>query len=97
MPDRSTPSLKDPELYEKLRDDGASKQKGRLRLDTPDGIATVTVAGDPSKSEMFRRISLPQGDFDIMPPEGEPIGETVFEAPVERLLREVPQPLRSTA
>lgn len=27
MPDRSTPSLKDPELYEKLRDDGASKQK----------------------------------------------------------------------
>ncbi|MEZ4290715.1 MAG: wax ester/triacylglycerol synthase family O-acyltransferase [Myxococcota bacterium] len=29
--------------------------------------------------------------------EGEPIGETVFEAPVERLLREVPQPLRSTA
>lgn len=54
---------------------GASKQKGRLRLDTPDGIATVTVAGDPSKSEMFRRISLPQGDFDIMPPEGEPIGD----------------------
>lgn len=27
MPDRDTSSLKDPELYEKLRDDGASKQK----------------------------------------------------------------------
>jgi hypothetical protein len=27
MPDRQNPSLKDPELYEKLRDDGASKGK----------------------------------------------------------------------
>lgn len=27
MPDERNPSLKDPELYEKLRDDGASKGK----------------------------------------------------------------------
>ncbi|MGO4454062.1 DUF7218 family protein [Arthrobacter sp. RAF14] len=27
MPDKKNPSLKDPELYEKLRDDGASKTK----------------------------------------------------------------------
>ncbi|WP_426738288.1 DUF7218 family protein [Plantibacter sp. 2H11-2] len=27
MPDEQNPSLKDPELYEKLRDDGASKGK----------------------------------------------------------------------
>lgn len=27
MPRRSDPQLKDPELYEKLRDDGASKEK----------------------------------------------------------------------
>jgi hypothetical protein len=27
MPDKQNPSLKDPELYEKLRDDGASKGK----------------------------------------------------------------------
>lgn len=27
MPRRSTPQLKDPELYESLRDDGASKEK----------------------------------------------------------------------
>lgn len=27
MPDKSTPQLKDPELYEKLRDEGDSKQK----------------------------------------------------------------------
>ncbi|GAB5495650.1 MAG: hypothetical protein Phyf2KO_07300 [Phycisphaerales bacterium] len=50
---------------------GASKQKGRLRLDTPDGIADALTEGDPAQSEFFRRISLPAGDFDIMPPEGE--------------------------
>ena len=27
MPGKKNPSLKDPELYEELRDDGASKQK----------------------------------------------------------------------
>jgi hypothetical protein len=27
MPERENPSLKDPELYEKLRDQGASKEK----------------------------------------------------------------------
>lgn len=27
MPDRNNPSLKDPDLYDELRDDGASKQK----------------------------------------------------------------------
>jgi len=27
MPDKKNPSLKDPELYEELREDGASKQK----------------------------------------------------------------------
>ncbi|RNC81865.1 MAG: hypothetical protein ED559_08805 [Phycisphaera sp.] len=52
---------------------GASKQKGRLRLDTPEGIAGVLTEGDPAQSELFRRISLPADDFDIMPPEGEVI------------------------
>lgn len=27
MPEKKNPSVKDPKLYEKLRDDGASKQK----------------------------------------------------------------------
>lgn len=27
MPEKKNPSVKDPDLYEKLRDDGASKQK----------------------------------------------------------------------
>ncbi len=54
---------------------GASKQKGRLRLDTPEGIGTVVTAGDPSASELFRRISLPADDFDIMPPEGGAIAD----------------------
>lgn len=50
---------------------GASKQKGRLRLDTAEGIAGALTEGDPAQSELFRRISLPADDFDIMPPEGE--------------------------
>lgn len=54
---------------------GASKQKGRLRLDTPEGIAGALTEGDPAQSELFRRISLPAGDFDIMPPEGDVIGD----------------------
>ena len=52
---------------------GATKQKGKLRLDTPEGIASVVLAGDPSESELFRRISLAHDDFDIMPPEGGPL------------------------
>ncbi len=27
MPEKKNPSIKDPELYEELRDDGASKEK----------------------------------------------------------------------
>ncbi len=54
---------------------GASKQKGRLRLDTAEGIAGTLTQGDPAQSELFRRISLPADDFDIMPPEGEVLSD----------------------
>lgn len=54
---------------------GSTKQKGRLRLDTPEGIETVVLAGDPGQSELFRRISLAHDDFDIMPPEGDPLDD----------------------
>ncbi|MFG0305662.1 MAG: c-type cytochrome domain-containing protein [Phycisphaerales bacterium JB040] len=66
---------------------GASKQKGNLRLDTPEGIASVVVAGDPSRSELFRRISLPAGHPDAMPPDGAPVGEVEVLA-VMRWVRE---------
>jgi hypothetical protein len=55
----------------------AKKQKGKLRMDTlelfqkggKDG--KIVTPGDPAKSDMFRRISLPKEDDDVMPPEGD--------------------------
>lgn len=54
------------------------KHKGELKLDSPERIrkggkeagAKVLVAGNPGKSDLVRRISLPTGDDDVMPPEG---------------------------
>lgn len=54
---------------------GPSRQKGGLSLHTPDAITKggkdggVLVAGDPGASEMVRRLTLPVGDEDHMPPE----------------------------
>lgn len=53
---------------------GEAKQKGRLRLDSPEMIAKggkngrVIVPGNPSESEMIIRIDLPVDDEDHMPP-----------------------------
>ncbi len=53
---------------------GAEEVSGRLRLHTwgeieslIDGRAGVIVSGFPEVSEMVRRISLPEGDEDLMP------------------------------
>ena len=57
---------------------GPEKQKGDLRLDSPDGIAAggtsgpVLVAGRPGESPMVQRVWLPTGHEDIMPPRGRP-------------------------
>ena len=56
----------------------AEKRKGKLRLDSfenvmrggKDGI--VVKSGDPSHSELFRRINLPSDDKDFMPTDGKP-------------------------
>lgn len=58
---------------------GPKKEKGKLRLDTlaafekggKDG--KVIVPGDPDKSDLYRRITLPKDDDDVMPPEGDPL------------------------
>jgi len=58
---------------------GAEKQKGDLRLDTKevamkggkDGV--VIVAGQADKSDLYRRVSLPEGSDDIMPNKGDPL------------------------
>ncbi len=47
-----------------------AKPKGRLRLDTAEGIRVgeVIVPGKPDESELLKRVSLPHTDEDTMPP-----------------------------
>src|SRR5436190_14049444 len=58
---------------------GAKKQKGDLRLDSKDAAlkggkdAKAIVPEKPDDSDMVRRISLPAGHDDIMPPKGDPL------------------------
>ena len=64
---------------------GPSKHKGDLRLDTKEatlkggGDAKAVVPGKPEESDAFRRISLPDGHDDIMPPKGEPLTKEQIE------------------
>ena len=58
---------------------GAEKQKGKLRLDTREAALKGGKGGpaftpkDAAKSELYRRITLPKGDDDVMPNEGDPL------------------------
>lgn len=56
---------------------GSEKQKADLRLDSKgEAIKSDTktiVPGKPDDSEMFKRVSLPEGHDDIMPPKGDPL------------------------
>src|SRR5436190_1673444 len=60
---------------------GPEKQKGKLRLDSKEAAmkggkdGAVIVVGDADKSEFYRRITLPKGDDDIMPNEGDPLSK----------------------
>lgn len=49
---------------------GPEKQKGDLRLDRAEGVASVVDPLIPAVSELLFRISLPDGDLDGMPPDG---------------------------
>lgn len=57
---------------------GAEKHKAKLRLDSFDQAmkgaesGEVIKAGDPKGSELFRRISLPETDDEVMPSDGKP-------------------------
>ena len=52
---------------------GYGKQKGKLRLDSPEAImkggdnGPVIVPGKPSESTLYKRITLPADNDDIMP------------------------------
>ena len=54
---------------------GPDKRKGRLRLDTYEALirggkdGPVIKAGNAKGSELFRRVALPRGDDDAMPPQ----------------------------
>jgi hypothetical protein len=56
---------------------GPEKQKGKLRLDSKEAAfkggkdGPVITPGNAEKSELYRRITLPKGDDDVMPNEGE--------------------------
>ena len=51
---------------------GEKKDKGKIRLHTPDDIreADVIIEGSSVDSELTTRIMLPEDDEDVMPPEG---------------------------
>ncbi len=57
---------------------GPGKAEGGLRLDTPDGIrkgggdGPVVAPGRAASSELVRRVWLPAGHEDAMPPKGRP-------------------------
>jgi uncharacterized membrane protein/mono/diheme cytochrome c family protein len=57
---------------------GTTKQKGKLRLDSPESIlkggkdGKVLIPGKTDESEMIKRILLPTSDGDHMPPKAKP-------------------------
>ena len=60
---------------------GPEKQKGKLRLDSKEAAmkggkdGVVIVAGNADKSEVYKRITLPKGNDDVMPNEGDPLSK----------------------
>ncbi len=56
-----------------------NKVKGKLLMDTLANLikggekGAAIVAGQPEKGELIKRVTLPKGDDDIMPPKGEPL------------------------
>ncbi len=55
------------------------KHKGDLRMDSPENfqkggeLGVVIVPGKPDESTLYKLITLPKGDDDIMPSKGEPL------------------------
>jgi len=68
-------------IFEKscIKCHGPEKQKGKLRLDSKESTfnrasdSQVIVPGNAEKSDLYRRVALPQSDDDRMPNEGDPL------------------------
>jgi hypothetical protein len=64
---------------------GEKKQKADLRLDSKDAAlkgsedGKVLIPGKPDESSIVKRISLPEGHDDIMPPKGDPLTKEQIE------------------
>jgi len=87
---------------------GPKKQEGELALHTFEALmkggesGQAIVAGDTVGSEVYRRLTLPAGDEDRMPPKGRtPITDDQIRliawwigagAPEDKLVKELPQP-----
>ncbi len=77
---------------------GPDKQKGKLRLDTPEALfrggksgEPTVVPGDPAKSRLVKVLLLPRTDDDAMPPEGkEPMTDSETLAVVRWILAGAP-------
>src|ERR1700761_3560036 len=60
---------------------GPEKQKGDLRLDSKAAAfkggkdGQIIIPGQADKSDLYRRITLPDGSDDIMPPKGNPLAK----------------------
>lgn len=63
----------------------ATKTKGELRMDTKELLfkggenGPIFLAGNPSKSEMIRRVKLPEGHDDAMPTKGKRLSKEDIE------------------
>ena len=60
MPGKKDPSLKDPELYEELREDGASKQKAARISNAAAGKGRSAVGRKGGKSGNYEDWTVPE-------------------------------------
>lgn len=81
---------------------GDRRAKGRLRLDAREHVLgplarrTVVVPGEPAQSELLRRVALPAGDPDAMPPEGERLPREAIEDLRAWIAEGAPWPVAAT-
>jgi len=59
-----------------------NKQEGGLRMDNPQAIleSSIIEPGDPTTSELMRRIELPRGHEEVMPALGDPLNDREVDA-----------------